>query len=238
MHDKYKLVFIIGPGRSGTTLLSNLFQNHPNILSLPEATFFWGLNSYFGEKNIKECVDEFISFLWIRMDEYKPLWAIDNEKLKKDILSHEGVVSFSDALLYCCLNSKRIENKGEIKIIVNKHPLLSWQLPLMLKLYPNAKFICLTRDYRDRYLSVKKSFKFSFFSHLSIGYSWLMNDIEIDKVQAKYPQNFLSVKYEDFITDYQFLKRQMQKLKLKKKVIGQKQLIFLIRCMKILIKKL
>lgn len=192
-------VFIIGAGRSGTTLLSNLLQNHPEIISLPEATFIFGLYPHFGNKNIKTCAEDFISSLWIRRDYNKSTWQIDEEKLRNLINKHAGPLSFSDACMYCFLSSERAVDKNKYRVVINKHPEYSWYIPLLMKLFPGCKFIILIRDYRDRYLSVKENFDFSFFSHIIDGVSWKLNYQIIEKEMILNSNQFHIVKYEDLI---------------------------------------
>lgn len=191
--------FIIGAGRSGTTLLSNLLQNHPEIISLPEATFIFGLYPHFGKKNIKTCAEDFIFSLWIRRDYYKSIWQIDEDKLRSYIYNHPGVLSFSDACRYCFLSSFRVTNKTDIKVLINKHPEFSFYIPLLIKLFPESKFIVLVRDYRDRYLSVKENIKFSFFNSLVNGISWKIIYENILKKQKLNQGKFIFIKYEDLI---------------------------------------
>ena len=39
-YDKINIHFIIGPGRSGTTLLAMIFNNHKDCVSAPEIKHF------------------------------------------------------------------------------------------------------------------------------------------------------------------------------------------------------
>jgi hypothetical protein len=192
-------VFIIGAGRSGTTLLSNLLQNHNEIISLPEAIFIFGLNNHFGNKDIKTCTEEFISSLWLRRDYHKSTWQLDEDKLRSYIASHSGKLSFSDACRYCFFSSARALNKNHVKAVINKHPEFTFYIPLLIKLFPESKFIVLARDYRDRYLSVKENVKFSFFSSIVNGISWKIIYENIFAHQMLNSDKFIFIKYEDLI---------------------------------------
>lgn len=194
-------VFITGASRSGTTLLSNLLQNHPNLVSLPEATFIFGLHPHFGNKNIKDCSEEFINALWIRRDYNKPSWNINEELLRNHINNHSGFLSFSQACVYCFFSAQRAIKETETKVVINKHPEFSWYLPLLQHLFPESKYIILIRDYRDRYLSIKENFDYTFYNHLVNGISWDYNYQIIDEFAVLHPQNFLFIKYEDLISN-------------------------------------
>lgn len=193
-------VFIIGAGRSGTTLLSNLLQNHPEILSLPEATFIFGLYPHFGDKNIKDCIEDFISSLWLRRDYNKSTWQIDEEKLRNLLGNHTGPLSFSDACKYCFFSSARANHKSGVKVVINKHPEYTFYIPLLIKLFPESKFIVLIRDYRDRYLSVKENLKLTFYDFMIDGISWNYVYKVIGKSVKSNPDRFITIKYEDLIT--------------------------------------
>ncbi len=62
---KIPVVFIVGFGRSGTTLLQELMNAHPNVIGPPEYSFIVYLYSRYGNKKhwTKADIAEFIEAL-------------------------------------------------------------------------------------------------------------------------------------------------------------------------------
>ncbi|WP_177428329.1 sulfotransferase, partial [Candidatus Venteria ishoeyi] len=66
------------------------------------------------------------------------------------------------------------------------------------KIIPDAKFICINRDYRDNYLSVKKTGLLHGILPWII-FRWKDSMKKVQELVKKYPEQFYSLRYEDFI---------------------------------------
>ena len=113
-------VFLLGFMRSGTTLLEQVLATHPDIVSLEERDVFTEATRDFMTTDAG--LDRLVG-------------------LKGDELVH-----------YRNTYWRMVETYGvnvEKKVFLNKHPLNTMMLPLIVQLFPNAKILFALRDPRD-----------------------------------------------------------------------------------------
>jgi hypothetical protein len=194
------LFFIVGRARSGTTLLRALLDAHPNVIIPVECPFIQHLYSKYG--NIRVWNTTILSNFEkdLRKQPAFNMLHLDEEKLSKELAKHEGVSSYQEVcktVYYCCLS---FFPKQEIKLFGDKNPGYSLVLPLLLKVFPDAKFIHLTRDYRDNILSMRRvDFEAPWLT--SLAYRWKFYNKRIKKFKTKHPERFLTLKHEDLVSD-------------------------------------
>lgn len=147
--------FVVGRPRSGTTLLRTLFDAHPNVNFPPECQFIVNLYPKYGrinnwnEKNINEFYNDLIS-QWLF-----DTWKIDNDVLKKRLLTYVGNHSYGTICKAVYLEYNSLFNKESIDFIGDKNPGYAIYTKLLTKIFPEAKFIHIIRDYRDNFVSIK-----------------------------------------------------------------------------------
>src|ERR1700728_3059002 len=92
------MVFTVGFERSGTTLLQELMNSHPNIVAPPEYTFIVYLYNRFGNKKhwSKKDIMDFIEELYFRP--LFLLWLINKEELTEKLLE---IAEYADYALIC-----------------------------------------------------------------------------------------------------------------------------------------
>jgi len=147
--------FVVGRPRSGTTLLRTLFDAHPNISFPPECQFIVNLYPKYGklvEWNSKLLTEFYndVTSQWLF-----DTWKIDNDKLKKRLLLFEGNHSYGTICKAVYLEYNSLFEKDAIKFIGDKNPGYAIYTKLLLKIFPEAKFIHILRDYRDNFVSIK-----------------------------------------------------------------------------------
>lgn len=149
IHLSEKPIFVIGPERSGTTLLMTMLGSHPRI-SVPEVAWLYPrfhpyLHTY-GDlrktENLRVLAEEMIFGL------KTPFWGLDvNPKtVVDDVLSHIREESFAGvygAMLNWYAQHEAKPRWGE------KTPYNLFFIEAILKDFPNAQFIYLIRDGRD-----------------------------------------------------------------------------------------
>ena len=117
-------VFLVGFPRSGTTLLENVLAAHPDVVSLEE----------------KECLAAVSS----------PYLAPDNGLERLARISPNEAARQRDAY-WSQVRRLGVEPRG--RVFIDKMPLSSALLPVVAKLFPNARVLFARRDPRDVVLS-------------------------------------------------------------------------------------
>lgn len=204
--DKINICFIIGPARSGTTLLALILHNHSSCISAPEIKHF--LYFYKKYKNITIVTEElqndikrFYNLLVI--DTKNLIFNIDQQIQPLELIVGEPI-SYSQLikLIYLSFYTKN-RNTENITCIIDKNPYYTFQADKINEIFPQAKFICINRDYRANVLSNRQSVK----SHLklrSIAYYssiWKLYSAQLQKTVLKYPEKCIRIKYENLVLD-------------------------------------
>jgi hypothetical protein len=206
--EKTPFFFIIGRPRSGTTMLKSLFDAHPNIIVPIEFPIIRELSYKYSKKNIwsKQDLTEFFNDISkTRFSEfndtinYFELNKVNQEKLFKDLMECEGNTSFTTVIKVLYLNTFSVFPKENILLFGDKNPIYSMYVKEIFKIFPEAKYIHLIRDYRDHALSLLKLKVYQIPSIALIAYQWKRSLRMTDKVKRKHPDNFYTIKYEDLV---------------------------------------
>lgn len=199
-HNSIPVFFIVARPRTGSSLLRLLFDAHPNIQIPIEAPVFLDMVAKYGkikDWNI-QILDSFYKDLF-KLRRFKE-WDINEEKLKSDLHSCEGTNTYQNICKVVHLNYISAFEKKEIKYIGDKNPHYSLQFDDLLKLFPDSRFIHLTRDYRDHYLSMKRADFYE--SRLSlIIYNWKKSEKRLNEIKSKNGHSILTLRYEDLVTN-------------------------------------
>ncbi|MEZ5197423.1 MAG: sulfotransferase [Bacteroidales bacterium] len=199
------LFFIMGRPRSGTTLLRTLFDAHPNVMIGLECPFILPLFDVYGnktswtEQELQSFYNDLLQQSFWDYYNFKDL-KIDFENLKADILNCIGECSFNALIKLVFSNYISDFPKTEILAYGDKNPHYSIKFNKLFSVFPDAKYIYITRDYRDQLLSVKnagfgkKGRKDSRILNL-----WRKSYLDISKVRNENPDLFYSLRYEDFV---------------------------------------
>ncbi len=192
------MLFIVGRPRSGTTLLMSLFDAHPNVSIPPECQFV--INLYSKYKNIchwdEEKIDEFIEDLKIqwRFD----IWKVDLKELKRSLLAFNYEATYSDVCKCVYILNKSVFPKEDILLIGDKNPGYTIYTQRLSKIFPDAKFIHIIRDYRDNLVSIRNvDFELPITS--MVVYKWTYFIKRFRKAMNQYPGTHIEVRYEDLV---------------------------------------
>ncbi|MBA4241011.1 MAG: hypothetical protein C0448_09810 [Sphingobacteriaceae bacterium] len=190
--------FIVGIGRSGTTLLMSMLNAHPSIQATPEVNFFNFFYSSWKDKT--EFSKDDINLVTSYLNSYKANnfsgFDFDFDSFCKDSSVNFGQLykHFYKSFLYGGV-------KKECSFYFDKNPINSLYLKQIIKTFPNAKFIFLTRDPRATYLSLKQKKNTKSINIYFNSYRWLLYNKEVFHYSKLYPNNFFVVKYEDLIVN-------------------------------------
>lgn len=193
------MVFIVGMGRSGTTMLTNMLNLNNQVIACPENEFVLFTQPTFKNKNFENesIVDEFVNLFNYKFSKVISFWKPKPE-LKPEIMKLENK-SFSNVCKQVYLNYPfgLIDTKN-ITCIVDKNPIYSLYIDDLNRLFPDSKYIVLSRDYRDNILSRKK-FSDKKSSIYSLAVSWNYFYDAIFKSVKKNQLDYTILRYEDIV---------------------------------------
>jgi hypothetical protein len=201
------MFFIMGRPRSGTTLLSTLFDAHPNVRIPPEFPILLPLYQRFkrvknwDEKEIQSFVDFIFQhnvFIHRTLENLK----LDRQAFTNDLMKLKGKGTVQDFLIRVNYNGYSIFPKQETLLVGDKNPVYAIYTRRFLKMFPEARFIAIVRDYRDNYVSMRK------LADLKLEAPVLTLQVYRWKYVAKlflacreaYPDRFRLIRYEDLVT--------------------------------------
>lgn len=194
--------FIVGRPRSGTTLLRTLIDAHPNAICPPEYAILPYLYGRF-PRNVKNWSDDYsrlfketmMAPLAFDFWKYEYL-GVDEEALTRLLSGIKGAVRFDEAYkaVYYCSTS--LWPKEEIKVIGDKNPVYALNADRLLTFFPGAKFIHITRDYRDNFVSMRK-FEFEAPNVVLQAFRWRYLAKKLLTLQKRFPDQFLWIRHED-----------------------------------------
>lgn len=202
---KYQFFFIVGRPRSGTTLLLTILDANPHILIPVE----WPIISkllpkYQGIRNFSPVIlQEFYRDLEkTRFHEHYGFYDMrfDHEAIRKEILNAPANSRFCDLISIVYSHYKSLFPKTEIRALGDKNPLASRQINSLMKVFPDSKFIHITRDYRDHTVSMLNA-GFGKGNIPLIVYRWRKFQHIIERANQHCPERFFIVKYENLVAE-------------------------------------
>jgi hypothetical protein len=204
-----QLTFIIGIGRSGTTLLNKILNSHPSLHALPEANFFvFFLNDY---RNVTRFKPEQIEAIFEEIRIFAlshPLvgWDLDMEAAKAKVLQivRERELGYEELgkIIYSEFKVTGFD-KSDAKILIDKNPAFTLVAQHIADYLPNAKFIWLVRDYRANVLSRKQN---AYLKSPAVPYNairWKVFNNIAWKFYNRNRERVLLLRYEDMVSEYE-----------------------------------
>lgn len=194
--------FIIGLGRSGTTLLMNILNANEEITALPEIRFFNFF--YTGWKNkktfTKNDIEDIRTYLLSYGQKAKNSPYIWKENELYENLHADKALTFK-AIYSCFYSSIALKNSTkQSRIIFDKNPINTIFISEIMQVFPEARFIFMVRDPRANYLSRKQKIINTpeiFFN----AYRWNRYNQYALNLQKKIPEKFILLRYEDLVTN-------------------------------------
>lgn len=204
--ENIKLHFILSTGRTGSTLLSTMFNMHPSVVSASEEPFAFSL--YPKYKRISRWTSEIINeycydFYLFSEGKLEPQFGTQDD-LRRILEEHKSQLNIDLAikLTYLCFFPNK--DKSNITTIVDKQLKFHYFLDKVAGRFPEAKFIILLRDPRDNSLvkwrrSVKQEKKGNYYV---FGFMWWhVYSTLMKKKQNLGPKRFMEVYYENLMKD-------------------------------------
>lgn len=192
--------FIIGRPRSGTYLLRSLLDAHPHVNIPTECPLIANLYPKYGHVKTwtRKRLEHFLKDVY-RHKNFQT-WPVDKEALKKAIQDCDGACSFQSLIKIIYLHFQSAFPKEQIHLLGDKNPVYSTNTEKILRAFPDARYIHLTRDYRDNLVSIRKVDFEAPYTPL-IAYRWKYSARKMLRLKQQYPQQFFSLRYEDLVAE-------------------------------------
>lgn len=193
-----RILFIVGRGRSGTTLLARMLTHHPQIAVAPEG--FFAMNLYrkyrFGPWNERRiaafCRD-------LVRERRMQTWELDVDRLALRLREREGRLTYADVCLEVYRSfAEDTQRRRAVAWVGDKNPHYALLIERIDRLFPDARYIHITRDYRDNILSYTQM-PFDLRNPSALAQRWKEYNEEILKVSRRASERFLWLRYEDLV---------------------------------------
>jgi len=203
MSDPFNLpfFFIIGRPRSGTTLIRTLLDAHPQVIVPPEYPVIpdlfhrLGPNPQWNDSNKTKLLQTFKKPQTFDFWNYDYL-RIDEQSLINDLNKLHARVPLSRVIKLFYYHSKSVFPKDNLLLLGDKNPVYALYTPLLMKWFPEAKFLFITRDYRDNLVSMRK-FEWEAPNPVLQAWRWKYISRMMLRMKALYPSRVLMFRYED-----------------------------------------
>lgn len=183
-HPARKLCVLTGHPRSGTTLLEQILDSHPGAVSADESTIFG---------------NDVATPIRRNADEALPIPEVLDALTTEELLAYrERYWNYTEAFIG--------EATGD-RVLIDKNPALTLQLPTMAAVFPEVKVLFAIRDPRDVVLScfmqkfMMNSVSLSYLDlesacrqYARIMESWL-------QIRDLLPNPWMQLRYEDLVED-------------------------------------
>ena len=198
--DDLPIHFVLCTERTGSSLLSLMLNLNPEVLSPSEEPFaLYCWKKYknkrrWSEKDILAYVDAF----FLLAEKNTDLYFSKKSEFISNLLEHKEILTFQRIIKLTYLNFLDVKDKSRIKCIIDKQIKYFFHLELLQQIFPDAKYIVLTRDVRDNIVS-KRNRKLNWNQHpLFLASLW--NDTYQQTKHLK-EQQFIRVSYEKLMTE-------------------------------------
>ena len=196
---KDNLFFVVGPSRSGTTLLQVMLSSNQRVTIPPETHFFHHLprlKRHFGEHLDEKAKWQLINY-WQDYDSRMRDLGL-SKILIKDAVAHCSPASLEELFItYLTLYGKQ---RGK-SVIGEKTPRHIMHVDSILKAFPNAKIIALFRDPRATALSEMKA-AFGSPSVYVTARRWARYAARHRSYAQNLPDDqYMMIRYEDLISE-------------------------------------
>ena len=185
-----RMLFVISSPRSGSTMLERMLESHSEILGGPEPHLLTPLAHLGVWDNVEKAP-------------YDHVLAADAQKLFIERLPGREQDYWDACRAYCdVLYGRLLDANGTSTVCLDKTPAYGLVLPFMMKIFPDAKYVVLTRHPLATFSSYANSF-FDGDYEVAQKYNPLLNRYvpAIAKFLRQEEVPYLHVAYEDLVAD-------------------------------------
>lgn len=203
--------FIIGSGRSGTTLMTTVFNANPTVLAAPEVRLCMAFYQKYAHQNPVSATfaHDLASYINLVIGRKKAtrkahIWGSDIENSIFNNLDPAKIQQLNYANLYKLLQlniEMPNKNNADAQIIIDKNPDYTFYVEPLMRLFPDAKFVVMLRDYRSVVSSYKLHQGKRIESCVLNAFLWNKFNRETARLHTTYPNKVMLLRYEDLVQD-------------------------------------
>lgn len=198
MPDEPRLLFLLGAARSGTKLLRDLLNNHRQVAFFPVETYF--LPDLYARYQDADLADRAV-FHRFYEEFAKSVFAHNMRSLGLPVLSEDAWFAATPdrriaEVFYRFYAVSYAESGQALAYFGDKTPRYTNHLPLLARLFPDARFLHLVRDPRERALSERSVWNKSLRKSVS---NWVRSVSTVRAFLQSHPGSVLEVRYEDLL---------------------------------------
>lgn len=194
------MLFLVGRGRSGTTLLKAMLDAHPEVCVAPEALFVMNVHRRYGHGPWDAArVEAFARDIWL--ERKLRTWELDPDALTERLRAVEDP-SFASLCRAVYEEHARRQGKPHPRWVGDKNPHHALFVPELMAAFPEARFVHIVRDYRDNILSYQ-AVRFDLSATGALAYRWRRYNEAVLAAARDAPERFLRLRYEDLAAEPQ-----------------------------------
>ncbi|MGH2808970.1 MAG: sulfotransferase [Actinomycetota bacterium] len=191
MHRQDVFPFFIGRARSGTTLLRAIFDGHPHLAIPPESHFIVPLRPR------RRPFDVEMFLAQVQAHPRYRLWALD-DRLVRDRLRQDDPATFEDGIR--ALFAAYATHHGKPGY-GDKTPAYVYRVPVLARMFPEARFVHIIRDGRNASLSFLRT-EFASGGIEEAAFAWKVGTRRGRKAGARLgSERYFEVHYEALVDD-------------------------------------
>ncbi|WP_375579614.1 sulfotransferase [Marivirga tractuosa] len=202
--EEEDLLFILSAGRSGSTLLQLKLEQTGEVTIMPETdssfeNAFFHYCKYFLFRSKYQLLKE-VLLIFSKGKNWDAMQIDSNKFIESYWLKHDKL-NFGNILYHLYSTYKEYLNP-EAKYIGEKNPFLTFYLPYLILIFPQARFIHIIRDGRDVACSWNTSFK-KYKNIDNAAKRWAFVTNLIQNLKPSFKNRLLEIKYEEFVINEQ-----------------------------------
>lgn len=196
--EKSTINYIIGIGRSGSTLLTTILNAHSKVKAIPEipiSIFFAAKYKNINKRNLTLEKQTAIYLSYIQ--KIRPLALVDLHA-KQLFFDKTHYYDYESFLQHVFAEFEIVKKKGATDQYVDKNPFYTFHYKKLKKLSKDPKFIIIVRDYRANVLSRKSKPLNKPGNIIYNAFRWRFFFKEINKLSGN--SDCLIIRYEDLVS--------------------------------------
>lgn len=194
-----RMFFLVGRGRSGSSLLGRMLDNHPDLFVAPESLFVLNVRRRYRRARWRpRTVRRLVADVW--REERMRRWRLERGEVERLLLAVAGAPDAGLARLCATIYAASAAAHGARPdgLLGDKNPHYALFLPELMELFPSARFVHLVRDYRDNVRSYR-GVPFDLSSPAALAFRWRRYNQAVLAAAEGQEQRFHRLRFEDLV---------------------------------------